>query len=151
MSTLPNLKRMPTIRLAMTPFPFSIEIDAPAEDAWAKMLEHEIRHLPVTEHGALAALISERDLRLVLRPGVQRGDVKVRDACHGELYRVPDDTPLDVVLTEMAERHLGSAVVERDGHLVGILTVTDVCRHLADLLRARFGASPPDGSPPTAA
>jgi len=142
-------KRMPSVRLAMTAFPYSIDIDAPAEQAWATMLKHEIRHLPVTEGGSLTALISERDLRLVLRPGVEKGDVKVRDACHGELYDVGDDTPLDLVLREMADRHLGSAVVVRDGHLAGILTVTDVCRYLAELLESRFGSSEPD--PPTPA
>lgn len=143
MATLPHLKHMPTVRLAMTPFPHSIDIEAPAEDAWAMMLEHEIRHLPVTTEGKLTGLISERDLRLVLRPGVEKGDVSVRDACHGELYLASDDTPLDQVLDVMCERHIGSCVVERDGHLAGILTVTDVCRHLATLLRDRFGSSVP--------
>lgn len=148
---LPSLKKMPTVRLAMTPFPYSIEIDAGAEDAWAMMLRHEIRHLPVTEGGQLVALLSERDLRLVLRPGVDRGEVSVRDACEGEIYCIPDHTPLDRVLLDMAERHIGSAVVQKNGSLVGILTVTDVCRHLADVLQDRFGASDEAASPDTVA
>ncbi len=150
MAKLPHLTHMPTVRLAMTPFPHSIDIEAPAEEAWAKMLEHGIRHLPVTTAGKLTGLISERDLRLVLRPGVERDSVTVRDACHGELYLTSDDTPLDQVLDVMTDRHIGSCVVERDGHLAGILTVTDVCRHLATLLRDRFGTSTP-GSPTDAA
>jgi len=143
---------MPTVRLAMTPFPHSIDIEAPLEDAWAMMLKHGFRHLPVTEGGELYGLISERDLRLVLRPGVEKKERTVRDACHAdpELYLVSDDTPLDQVLETMAERHLGSCVVSRDGHLAGILTVTDVCRHLAALLRDRFGDSTP-GEPTDAA
>ncbi len=152
--SLTHLKRMPTVRVAMTPFPYSIDIDAPAEEAWEAMLEHEIRHLPVTSGGQLEGLISERDLRLVLRPGVEREQVKVRDACHGKLYCIPDDTPLDEVLTVMAERHIGSAVVHRGGHLAGILTVTDVCRHLAEVLRAHCGAPGTRGGsdePPSAA
>ena len=145
---LPSLTKMPTVRLAMTPFPHSIEIDAPAEDAWAMMLRHEIRHLPVTDGGALVGIISERDLRLVLRPGVEAGEVSVRDACEGEVFSVPDHLPLDQVLEEMAERHIGSAVVRKNDALVGILTVTDVCRHLMDVLRDRFGPSkpPPDSA-----
>lgn len=149
MATLPHLKHMPTVRLAMTPFPYSIDIDAPLENAWAMMLEKEIRHLPVTEAGELRGIISERDLRLVLRPGVEKGEATVRDACHGELYLVADDTPLDQVLETMAERHLGSCVVVRATRLVGILTVTDVCRHLATLLRDRFG-NPTPASPSAA-
>lgn len=149
MANLPHLKHMPSVRLAMTPFPHSIDIASPAEDAWAMMLQHEIRHLPVTDGGQLCGLISERDLRLILRPGVEKAQVAVRDACHDDLYLAPDDAPLDQVLMVMAERHLGSCVIARDGHLAGILTVTDVCRHLATLLRDRFGSTLPE--PPTAA
>lgn len=107
---------------------------------------------PYGEKGELHSLVSERDLRLVLRPGTEKGERTVRDACHEEpeLYLVGDDTPLDQVLTTMAERHIGSCVVARDGHLAGILTVTDVCRHLAALLRDRFGDSTP-GKPTDAA
>jgi CBS domain-containing protein len=44
-------------------------------------------------------------------------------------------TPLDVVVTEMARRGLGCAIVVKHDKLVGILTMTDVCRHLAERLR----------------
>jgi acetoin utilization protein AcuB len=129
---------MPTIKVAMTTFPWSIDIEAPAEDAWAMMLEHEIRHLPVTEDEALVGIITERDLRLVLRPGVEPGMMTVREACTQDAYLVGDDTPLDAVAREMADRQIGSVLVERHGKLVGILTHTDICRLLAGLLEARF-------------
>jgi hypothetical protein len=38
----------------------------------------------------------------------------------------------------MARDRLGSALVTRRGKLVGVFTVTDACRLLADWLRASF-------------
>lgn len=141
-----KLHHMPSVRVAMTPFPYAIDLDAPAEEAWAMMLEHSIRHLPVTSGDALVGIVTERDLRLVLRPGVREGEAFVRNACETEPYVVADDAPLDEVVRELAERQIGSALVTRNGKLVGIFTTTDVCRLLADALDTWFaGGRPPGG------
>jgi CBS domain-containing protein len=149
-----TLRHMPTIKVVMTTSPYSIDIDAPLADAWSMMLEHNIRHLPVTENEALVGIITERDLRLVLRPGSTQTDGAVRIACTLDAYAVADDTPLDVVALEMAERQIGSVLVVRHEKLVGILTTSDVCRILARLLESRFqkpiledleGGDDPDG------
>ncbi|MEW6270451.1 MAG: CBS domain-containing protein [Thermodesulfobacteriota bacterium] len=62
----------------------------------------------------------------------------VRNAYEEGPYVVEDDEPLDVVAREMADRQIGSALVTRHGKLVGIITTTDVCRLLADVLAAHF-------------
>jgi acetoin utilization protein AcuB len=83
----------------------------------------------------------------VLRPGSTETGGSVQLACTLDAYEVEDDTPLDVVAREMAERQIGSALVVRHGKLVGILTSTDVCRLLAELLESRFGGGDgPDDS-----
>ena len=47
--------------------------------------------------------------------------------------------PLDVVLDEMADRQLSSVVVvDHSGQLLGILTLTDVCRLFARALEGRY-------------
>ena len=51
-----------------------------------------------------------------------------------DTYLVEIDAPLARVASEMADRHIGSAIVVRRGKLAGILSVTDVCRVLAELL-----------------
>ena len=43
----------------------------------------------------------------------------------------------------MADRHIGSAVVTKDGKRVGVLTTTDACRALARVLRQRFPTPSP--------
>jgi CBS domain-containing protein len=51
-------------------------------------------------------------------------------------------TPLDEVTSEMATRHVGSAVVLRHGKLAGIFSTVDACRLLAEFLRDRFSEGP---------
>lgn len=133
-----NLHHMPTIKVAMTPFPFFVEIEDSIATARTMMREHEIHHLPVTEDGALVGVLSERDVRL-LEVSRRGGDLgSVREACMRDVYVVDVDTPLDEVLKHLAESHVGSALVVKNGKLAGILTNSDVCRVLADLLEQRF-------------
>ena len=58
-------------------------------------------------------------------------------------YSVELTTPLSIVLREMAARRIGAAVVVRAGRLAGIVTVTDACRALGEVLESRFGAPDP--------
>jgi acetoin utilization protein AcuB len=140
-----NLHHMPTIKVAMTPFPFFVGIDESIATARAMMREHEIHHLPVTEDGALVGVLSERDVRLLEVSRRGHGDLgSVRDACMRDVYVVDVDTPLDDVLRHLAESHVGSALVVKNGKLAGILTSGDVCRVLAALLGQRFPAPEDD-------
>jgi CBS domain-containing protein len=145
---LENLHHMPTIKVAMTPFPFFVDIDAGVAEARTTMRENGIHHLPVTEDGALVGVLSARDVRLleVSRRG-QTDLGTVRDGCVRDVYVVDVDTPLDEVLLAMAEAHRDAAlVVMKNAKLAGILTTSDACRLLADLLRQRFPAPPEDDS-----
>ena len=138
---LGRLDRMPTVKVAMTPFPWSIDIDASLSQAEAMMQEHEIHHLPVTEAGALVGVISGREVALGTAIAQTRDasrELLVREACVLHGYAVEDTQPLDAVLATMASERLGSALVTRRGKLVGVFTVTDACRLMADWLRACF-------------
>ena len=84
--------------------------------------------------------------RPVLRNGRVVGIVSAR-APHVVVldpYLVEMLTPLDEVVATMAQRRIGSAVVVKRDKLAGILSVTDVCRVLAEVLRERF--DPPSGA-----
>jgi len=133
---LSRLDHVPTVKLAMTTFPHSVEIDAPLARAREMMREHQIHQLPVTQHGELVGVISERDAALLAKQGNDAG--RVRDACTLDAYVVDHGEPLDRVLLRMARDHIGAALVVKRGKLVGIFTVTDACRLFADWLRARF-------------
>ena len=121
----------PSLIGVMTPFPWSIEIEASAADARHMMLQHGIRHLPVTREGDLVGVISDRDLRIGDKLGA---GATVEELYTPDPYVVEDTTALARVVRYMAQEQIGSALVTRSGKLVGILTTTDVCQLLADLL-----------------
>lgn len=131
------MKRHPQIIAFMTPFPYSIEVDAPLADAHRLMREHRFRHLPVTLGGEIAGILTDRDIKLILGPDFGSPDertLRVRDAFVEEPYVVAASTSVGEVAKTMAARHIGSAMVTKHGKLVGIFTVTDACRALAQLL-----------------
>lgn len=132
----------PQLKSAMTPFPYSVDEDAPVADAAEFLRKHKIRHLPVTARGALRGVVTDRDIKLMLGPDFAYPDareLKVRDVMVENCYVVDIDTPLRAVLRQMSERRLGSAIVTRGGKLAGVFTSTDACRLLADYL---------EGAPP---
>ena len=127
----------PKLKNVMTPFPYSVDAEAPIDAAVEFMRRHKIRHLPVTTKGALTSLVSDRDIKLVLGPDFaypSDRELKVRDAMVKDCYIVDLATPLAAVLRHMAAQRIGSAVVTRRGKLAGVFTTNDACRAFADYL-----------------
>jgi len=122
------MKRIPSIKTVMSPFPHSIGKGAGLDEARAMMAEHGIRHLPVMDGERLTSIIDQRAIDLS-REAKQVGDVALSKA-----YVVELTEPLDVVLLHMAKKHLDCAVVVKEGRLAGIFTFTDVCRSYGKLL-----------------
>jgi acetoin utilization protein AcuB len=138
--------KVPHIMSVMTPFPHTIEISATLPEARRLMAEHHVRHLPVTEDGALVGVISDRDIKLALDPSLglpPEEELCVEDICVLEAYIVGLEESLDNVLIHMAEHRIGSVLVVKEGRLAGIFTVTDVCRCFARFLR---GGNPVNGN-----
>lgn len=132
------MKRIPAIKSLMTPFPYSVDIDAPLDEALKFLREHRIRHLPVTEKQNLRGVLSVREIRLHLGSKRDSASDRVRDVHMDEPYIVDLNERLDKVLRAMEERHLGAVLVTRNGRLAGVLTLTDVCRGFANLLQEQF-------------
>ncbi len=131
------MKTMPSIADVMTPFPHTIEIDQSVGSAKNIMYSHNIRHLPVLEHGKLVGLISDRDIKLTVAvTKVKNADLelKVGDVCILDAYAVSHDEKLDKVAKHLAESHIGSAIVTKQGKVVGIFTVSDACKTLSEVL-----------------
>ena len=133
--------KLPNLATAMTPFPYSVERSAFLDEARALMDEHSVHHLPVTDVHELVGIISDRDLRSALAvPQGKRvvSNLTVEDIYVDEVYCVDLDTPLEDVLSTMAARHIGSAIVTRKGRLAGVFTATDACRTFAEFLTENF-------------
>jgi CBS domain-containing protein len=131
------VKRNPQVIAYMTPFPHSIDIDAPLAEARKMMRQGHFRHLPVTSGGHTVGVVTDRDIKLLLGPDFGNPDEReltVRDAYIDKPCVVLASTPLTTVARTMAEHHIGSVIVTKNNKLVGIFTVTDACRALAEFL-----------------
>lgn len=139
------MKAQPRICQVMTPFPFAVERDAGVLEARRLILEYKVRHLPVVHEHKLVGLISDRDIKLMLGPEFDYPDpreLKVGEVMVEAPYTADLETPLGQVLRQMADRHIGAALVTREGRLAGIFTATDACRLFADAIHEQFGPLP---------
>jgi acetoin utilization protein AcuB len=125
------MKRIPRISALMTAFPWHLTGEVSVIEARRFMQEHDIHHLPVTDnqHRLLGVVTLD-----TLPPGSNRSLAQ---------YVLPAETVdasqrADLVLAEMAERHLPLVVVMHRNRLAGIFTHTDACRQFASYLREPF-------------
>jgi CBS domain-containing protein len=130
----------------MTPFPYVVQVDESVLVARTLMVEHGVRHLPVKDGNTLCGVLTDRDLKRALDPSLglpPKAELFVRDVFVPDAYIVDVTAPLDEVLDELSARHIGSALVTKNGRLVGILTLTDAarlyCRHLRSLFPSLSG------------
>jgi len=132
-------KPIPTIQKYMTTCPHTIGEDQPMALAHRMMREHHVRHLPVLRGAKIVGLVSDRDLNMVeTLEDVDPRNVRVSEAMSQEPYLVSPEAPLDEVVSEMAAKKYGSAVVTQHEKVVGIFTTVDACRAFADLLHTRL-------------
>ena len=106
------------IRSVMTPFPHSVKTIDSLVHAQALMEEHQIRHLAVTEEDRLVGVLTDRDLKRVLDPSLgfpSKEKLLVRDVFVADVYVVEGGESLDLVLEQMARKHIGSARGDRCG------------------------------------
>jgi acetoin utilization protein AcuB len=138
------MKKIPTLQSVMTPFPYAVDADAPLRAARQMMHEHEVRHLPVKRDNKLVGVLSDRDLKRALDPGLglPPGDeLFVDDVMVHHPFVAETTERLDRALDEMAEAHIGSVLVVKSAKLVGIFTANDACRAFCKYLRADFPES----------
>ena len=140
------MKPPPSLKKAMTPFPYSVERGAPLAEARQVMDQYRVRHLPVTEGHELVGIITDRDLRSALALPMNRrvvSNLTVKDLYVSDAYVVDLNEPIETVLLTMAARQIGSALVTRQGRLAGVFTAVDACRSFGEYIEEIFPR--PDG------
>ena len=141
-----RMDHIPSVGSVMTPFPYVVQVDDSVMTAKALMVEHEVRHLPVKDRYTLLGVLTDRDLKRALDPSLglpPKEELFVRDVFVPDAYVVDIAESLDGVLDHLSTQHIGSALVTRQGRLVGIFTLTDAarifCRHLRSLFPGHSG------------
>lgn len=113
----------------------TIEPDIPVRFAYRRMVENEIRRLPVIdEDGNLVGILTERDARGVLLPRDRaeesspgREDEKlVRQVMNRTVFVVGPDETVAAAVRIMHDRKVGGLPVVEGGRCVGMITVQDV-------------------------
>lgn len=132
------------VRHTMTPDPITLPAGASLGEALDLMVRNEIHELPVLDGRRLVGIITERDLRALLGPGIKDGDLSevdegalqtpVDEVMADEVHAVSPDAGLGEAARLLADLRVGALpVVDDHGRLLGILSVTDVLAAAAPL------------------
>jgi len=128
----------PNVIQAMTPFPVTVKASATCLAARAMMAGHEIHHLPVVDaHDVVLAIVSLADLDLA-KALTGDEDVPIARMCVREPVRVDIEESLKTAVRMISRAGADAAVVERNGKLAGILTLSDIGDVLLGLLPGPF-------------
>ncbi len=132
----------------MTRRPITVNLDIPINEALTLMREEKVRRLPVLDkNGKLAGIVSDKDI-LYASPSPATtlsmhemhyllSKITVSDVMTKDVITVEEDAAVEQVARVMADNKIGGTPVMREGELVGIITETDVCKMLLEMLGAR--------------
>ena len=122
----------------MSANPFRVDPDVSPDEALALMDDHDVRHLPVVEHGELIGIVSDRDLLseigwLPARTPEQR-KARATQGCVSSIrplmhVDVTTGEPADSVVTaavDLVVQAIGCLPVVDQGELVGMVTEMDL-------------------------
>lgn len=124
---------MRTVAEHMTANPHTIGADQHVVTALQVMRGFGVRHLPVLDDGRLVGFLSDRELPWV--GGALDPRLRVSELMNPGPYSASPHTSLAVVARDMADHKIEVVIVLEAGRVVGILTVVDVARALAEVLR----------------
>ncbi len=104
------------------------------------MREHDIRHLPVTEHSRLIGIVARSDLNW---PSTARvpDETPVAEVMSGNVIAVTPRTTIENAASLMLANKIGALpVVDEEEHVVGILTAADILSVFLEVMGVGSGA-----------
>jgi len=121
--------------------------DTPIIDVLNLMRRERIRRTPVVKEGKMIGIISDKDLLnaspsqatslSIWEMNYLLSKIKVKDIMTKEVLTAQEDTPIEEAARIMADNKIGGLPVMRDGHVVGIITETDLFKIFLELMGAR--------------
>lgn len=138
------------VRDAMHPRVVTADPNETLPEAVVKMQELHVKRLPVMHGGRLVGILTDGEVRQhlpTLDEGLtpwafagRAGRVHVREAMRIPVFTVLATEPLDRAMTVMLDRRVGGLpVLDDDGQLCGMLTLTDVLRASTHAARLEWG------------
>jgi len=109
----------------------TIELDKTAQDAAKLMAEHSIGSLVIVSDGEPAGIVTERDLvRKVCAKDIASSKVPLSNVMSSPVIWAEPDVPIETAVQRMFNNKIRRLLVLEDGKLVGIVTVSDLAKHL---------------------
>lgn len=130
----------------MTPNPVFVNTDSTVREAIDKMLENDIRHLPVLRASKLVGILSDRDLKLhellfdsekINGANSEKSlELPVSEVMQTAVVAVEAEDELPSVIRLMIENKIGAVpVVDSDSFgLVGIVSYIDILKKFEEIL-----------------
>ena len=123
------------VRDIMTKNVVTIASDKTALDAAKLMAEKGISSLIVVKNGNPEGIITERDfIKKICVKELQIAQIKIINIMSKIQTIAEPDTPIEVAVQRMVNRRIRRLPILQDGRVVGIITVTDLARHLRTIL-----------------
>jgi CBS domain-containing protein len=123
------------VRDIMTKNVVTISSDKTALDAAKLMAEKGISSLIVVKNGNPEGIITERDfIKKICVKELQVAQIKIINIMSKIQTIAEPDTPIEVAVQRMVNRRIRRLPILQDGRVVGIITVTDLARHLRTIL-----------------
>ena len=135
------------IREVMTGGLTTVHRETSVQEARDLMARKRIRHLPVTGPGrGLVGIVTDRDIRLSLpspATSLSMGEINhllakltVGAVMTRSVITIGPDRPVREAAQLILEHRIGALPVVDDGHLIGILTETDIVRAFVETTAA---------------
>ena len=117
----------------------TVDPETTVYDAIARMVEHNVGALVVTERGAVRGIFTERDyLRRIALEGRTSRTTRVAEVMTaGDLVTVAPDTTVDACLDLMSAHKVRHLPVLREGRLAGLISIGDCVRAISERARGR--------------
>jgi CBS domain-containing protein len=99
------------------------------------MRENNISSLLVKHKGDFVSIVTEKDIiNKVVAEELYPGDVKVGDIMSKDLFTVSKNESIEEAAKLMRKKGVRRLVVLEDKRIVGIITETDIAKHLKEIV-----------------
>jgi CBS domain-containing protein len=123
------------VRDIMTKQIVMIDHDKSALEAAKTMAEKGISSVFVVRDGQPVGIVSERDfIKKICAKELPIAEVKIGDIMSKILTTADPETPIEVAVQRMVNHKIRRLPIMEGGKLIGIITVTDLARHLRTTL-----------------
>lgn len=115
------------VRAIMAPDPVTVRSEITLRELAEILVSNKVSGVPVVDdHGKLIGIVTESDI--IARTGATVGELMTQN-----VVWVPEDRIIAEVAALMSDRRIRRMPVVRDGHIVGVVSQSDIVRWLAEM------------------